>query len=467
MYCPKCGHKNTDEANFCGGCGKAMHGSNKNKPLLAIVLALLIGGAGYGYATDWSFEWPKETVASTKAEDSSESEKELRIKKAPTVVNETKKQAKDKTQLIKESLPSVFTIGTNDGSGSGFLYKTGGYIVTNAHVVAGYTDVIVRNSVGKDFEGKVIGISDRYDIALIKSEANKHVKPFVTETKETPIGTEVIALGSPKGFENTASIGYLTGLNRDMEMDFIYEKIYQIDAQIDHGSSGGPLLDATTGKVIGINSLLYKDNTVFGFSIPMHSMQKQVDGWINEPMSSQAVAALFNVYENYVPESYYDSDDTSWDYEDYYGYDDSEVDEEYDYDGDYDYVEEPEEYVDGMEVADEKVESFIDQFRNQYEYAVDEVDYSYINSFIASGSSAENELLAFLDDLSGKNEYYEFIDTTVTNIVYNDQSIDVYTFETMDFTKEDGTNKLLEKHKKYTIVIDEYGDYQIKQIANQ
>lgn len=143
------------------------------------------------------------------------------------------------------------------------------------------------------------------------------------------------------------------------------------------------------------------------------------------------------------------------------------MDEEYDYDGDYDYEEEPEEYVDGMEVADEKVESFIDQFRNQYEYAVDEVDYSYINSFIASGSSAENELLAFLDDLSGKNEYYEFIDTIVTNIVYNDQSIYVYTFETMDFTKEDGTNKLLEKHKKYTIVIDEYGDYQIKQIANQ
>lgn len=339
------------------------------------------------------------------------------------------------------------------------LYKAGGYIVTKAHVVAGYTDVVVRNSVGKDFAGTVIGISDRYDIALIKSEANKNVKPFVTETKETLIGTEVIALGSPKGLENTASIGYLTGLNRDMEMDFIYEKIYQIDAQIDHGSSGGPLLDATTGKVVGINSLLYKDNTVFGFSIPMHSMQKQVDNWINEPMSNKAVAALFNVYDDYVPESYQNSEDTSFDYEDYGGYDDSEEDDDH-----YEEEPEPEEYVDD---TDEEVEYFIHDFRSQYKAAIDYNDYDYIAPYIATGSSAESELLDFLHDLSVKNEFYEFIDTSVTDIIYSNQSIEVYTYETLNFTKEDGTVQYLEKNKLYTVVNDEYGDYQIKQISNQ
>ncbi|PID04382.1 MULTISPECIES: trypsin-like peptidase domain-containing protein [unclassified Sporosarcina] len=455
MYCPKCGHKNTDEANFCGGCGKAMYGSTNAKPILAVVLTLLIGGAGYGYATDWSFQWPSETTASVKTKVVHKDEAELKIKKAPTVVNETKQQVKDKTELIKESLPSVFTIGTRDGLGSGFFYKAGGYIVTNAHVVAGYTDVTVKNSVGENFEGTVIGISDRYDIALIKSEANKHVKPFVTETKETPIGTEVIALGSPKGLENTASIGYLTGLNRDMEIDFIYEKIYQIDAQIDHGSSGGPLLDATTGKVIGINSLLYKDNTVFGFSIPMHSMQKQVDEWIHAPMSSKAVAALFNVYDDYVPESYQDSEDTSWDYEDYGGFDDSEED----------YTEEPE--LEDTEVANEEVEDFIHGFRSQYELAIDYNDYEYIAPYVAAGSSAESELWDFLNDLSMKNEFYEFIDTSVTDVMYTNQSIEVYTYETLNFTKEDGTVQFLEKKKLYTLIYDEYGDYQIKQISNQ
>ena len=458
MYCPKCGHKNEEDANFCGGCGKTMHEPKSKKSFLAVALALLIGGLGYGYGTDWSFQWPKESVASNQLQDEAKNESTVTIKKASTVVDETKQQTKDKTELIKESLPSVFTIGTDEGLGSGFLYKSGGYIVTNAHVVAGYTDVVVRNSKGKDFEGTVIGISDRYDIALIKSEANKNVKPFVTETKETPIGTEVIALGSPQGFENTASIGYLTGLNRDMEMDFIYEKIYQIDAQIDHGSSGGPLLDATTGKVIGINSLLYKENAAFGFSIPMHSMQQQVDKWIAQPMSSQAVAALFNVYEDYVPETYQDSGDTFWDFEDYYDYDGSE---------EYDSEEETEEYVEDTQITDEDIFYFIQDFRDQYEDAIDYDDYSYIAPYIAAGSSAESELYAFLEELSSTQEYYEFIDTSVIDIVYNDYSVEVYTYETMNFITEQGTSKYLEKNKSYTLVNDENGDYLIKKISNR
>lgn len=116
MYCPKCGHKHTEEANFCGGCGKAMHRSRNTKPIFAMILALWIGGISYGYATDWSFRWPTETIASIQTEEDSQVEKKLKIKKAPTVVNETKKQTKDKTELIQESLPSVFTIDTRDGS---------------------------------------------------------------------------------------------------------------------------------------------------------------------------------------------------------------------------------------------------------------------------------------------------------------------------------------------------------------
>lgn len=468
MHCTNCGHKNAQDANFCGGCGAAINKpkppSKKNKqPYLAGLLALLI--AGYGYATDWTFQWPNESEVATQ-EEPMKNEKKLTIKKAATVVNETAQQSKDKTELIKESLPSVFTIGTDEGMGSGFLYKSGGYIVTNAHVVAGYTDVLVRNSKGKDFEGKVIGISDRYDIALIKSEANKNVKAFVTETNETPIGTEVIALGSPQGFENTASIGYLTGLNRDMEMDFIYEKIYQIDAQIDQGSSGGPLLDANTGKVIGINSLLYKENAAFGFSIPMHSMQSLVDKWIDQPMSSQAVAALFNVYEDYIPETYQASGDTFWDFEEYYDYDGTEDEEIYE---DYEEGPEPEaeEYVEDTDLEDEDVAYFIQSFRSEYEEAIDYDDYSYIASYIASGSSAESELSAFLEELSMKNEYYEFLTTSITDIVYHEQSIEVYTYETLNFTTEEGDVKYLEKNKVYTLISDGYGDYAIEKIANR
>lgn len=91
-----------------------------------------------------------------------------------------------------------------------------------------------------------------------------------------------------------------------MEFDrFIYNQIYQIDAQIDKGSSGGPLVDAKTGKVIGINSLLYtsETSTNFGFSIPLYSMLEQFDTWSEQPMSREDVIAVSGMYEQY---SYYE-----------------------------------------------------------------------------------------------------------------------------------------------------------------
>ncbi|WP_301107880.1 trypsin-like peptidase domain-containing protein [Sporosarcina sp.] len=458
MFCLKCGHENSKEAKFCAGCGAEMGQPVKSKWIPAIFLTCIIvlagTGAGYGYATDWSFKIPKKTIASPVTEELADTEDEsgIKIKTTPAAAKQSKEQTKDKTVLIKESLPSVFTIVTGSGSGSGFLYKKGGYIVTNAHVVAGFTDVVVRNSKGEDMSGRVVGISDKYDVALIKSDANKNVRAFVTEQKETPIGTEVIAIGSPKGFENTASIGYLTGLNRNVQKDFTYEKIYQIDAQIDHGSSGGPLLDANTGKVIGINSLLYKENTVFGFSIPMYSMQALVDKWINQPMSGKQVASLFGVYEDYVPERYYN-------YEDDYNYDD--------YDSYYDDGAEEEYYPEDTEVYDEDVAHFIQEFRSQYEVALANENYAYIEDFVAGGSSAANELSSYLDEMSGQNVYFDFIESTLTDVMYYDTSFEAYTYETFNFTDISGNTDYIEKRKIYTIVVDEYGHYQIMKIVNQ
>ncbi|UZM98767.1 serine protease [Lysinibacillus sp. MHQ-1] len=118
--------------------------------------------------------------------------------------------------------------------------KKGGYVITNAHVVQGAVEVMVRNSVGQESPGTVVGISNRYDIALIHVPNYQDKPPLGIETTESPIGLEVIAFGSPQGFENSASIGYITGNKRDMKLEnFIYKQIYQVDAQIDKGSSGG------------------------------------------------------------------------------------------------------------------------------------------------------------------------------------------------------------------------------------
>ena len=262
--------KNEIGANFCSGCGEVLSASkNSSKKFLitgVLVCLVTLGGIGYGFKE--SFFAKDEAIPVIE-------ELKTLNKQAPVAEIETKKvaiQQKDKTKVIQETMPKVFTILTEVAQGSGFLYEQGGYIVTNAHVVAGYTDVIVRNSAGKDSSAKVIGISDKSDVALLISAEYAKVNPLETELEESIVGTEVIALGSPQGFENSASIGYLTGVNRDIEFGFLYEHLYQIDAQIDQGSSGGPLIDAKTGKVIGINSLLFKENDVFGFSIPMNTV---------------------------------------------------------------------------------------------------------------------------------------------------------------------------------------------------
>jgi S1-C subfamily serine protease len=88
-------------------------------------------------------------------------------------------------------------------------------------------------------------------------------------------------------------------LDRSFESDFQYENVYQIDAQISPGSSGGPLLDALTGKVIGINSALLTADQSMGFSIPFYTVEELLREWSNSPMSPTEVANLFSTDDGY------------------------------------------------------------------------------------------------------------------------------------------------------------------------
>lgn len=235
---------------------------------------LLLGGGAYGFQ---QFADGVDVENPTSAETD-----EKRSVKENAETEQKDSEEKPKTELIKETQKKVYTILTGGGMGSGFLYTESGMVVTNAHVVVGFTDVVIRNVDGEEFPGRVIGISDVVDIAMIHVEAIEGEAPLATEMEETPVGTEVIALGSPKGLENTASIGYLTGVDRDFSSDYQYEDIYQIDAQIAPGSSGGPLIDAKSGRIIGINSLGYTEGNAFGFSIPFYSVMDSLEAWANE-----------------------------------------------------------------------------------------------------------------------------------------------------------------------------------------
>jgi S1-C subfamily serine protease len=108
----------------------------------------------------------------------------------------SKKQLqKEKTQIIQDTQSRVYTIVTDWGFGSGFLLERKGTVVTNAHVVAGYTDVVVRDADGNESEGVVIGISSQFDVALIQVDDYAETNPLPTEDEQTALGSEIIALG--------------------------------------------------------------------------------------------------------------------------------------------------------------------------------------------------------------------------------------------------------------------------------
>lgn len=438
VYCPKCGEKNDQGANFCKGCGVELNPQkniHKGFLIIGIIFCLLtLGGVGYGF---------KELLF-TKQEAIPVIEKvKATAIKAPLTNAEKDKfndQPKDKTQVIQETMPKVFTILTDEGQGSGFLYKPGGYIVTNAHVVAGYTEVIVRNSAGKDSNAKVIGISDRSDIALLISDEYAQVKPLIAEATDSVIGTEVIALGSPQGFENSASIGYLTGINRDMELGFVYEHLYQIDAQIDKGSSGGPLIDAKTGKVIGINSLIYKENNLFGFSIPMNSVTSLLDKWISSPMSTRQVASLFDVYDDYT-----------------YSYQNSTEDTYYD-------EENGEDEWNNYSFEEKSLANFIITFREYYQMALDSEDFYWIQDLLLPGSSAYMDLEQYVADVADQGMTFDFTSNIVTGVqIFNEYAL-ISTNEEFDFINAAGEYMYYNRNKVYTVVINSDGYYKITDI---
>ncbi|WJY26218.1 trypsin-like peptidase domain-containing protein [Sporosarcina trichiuri] len=472
MYCQHCGTRNEREAVYCSSCGKPLKARKTPGWVIPVVLSCLLiltgSAAGIGYYTDWDFgsllNQGKQQTPALEQQAEAGSQSPLKpVSSGPAAPIKSVPPDKEKTEVIKESLPRVFTIFTRDGLGSGFLYKKGGLIVTNAHVVAGFTDVVVRNSDGKDAAGKVIGISDKYDVALIRSDAYSKLAPLVSETKETPIGTEVIALGSPQGFENSASVGYLTGLNRDMELGFVYEKIYQIDAQIDQGSSGGPLLDAKTGKVIGINSLLYKENNLFGFSIPMYSVLDLVNRWAAAPMSESAVASLFGVYDSYTASSNFDSDIAYDDeYTDFYDDSDSYYGDDYD-----EYSDTYEDESAAGVFADDGLYDFMSSFRMDYEEAlVYKEGFSPISHYFLPGTASTAAFASFVDEVAADDRIYEFYESEITEIEIQDDRSFVTMYLSYSVADSRGEQNFFEKRKQYTIVTDEYGGYKISNAAD-
>ena len=161
--------------------------------------------------------------------------------------------------------------GQGMGLGSGFIISQDGYVLTNAHVVAGDGEVTVRLADAKrEFKAKVIGADERTDVALLKIDATG--LPTVKLGKSTALqpGEWVAAIGSPFGFENTITAGIISATGRSLPAE-TYVPFIQTDVAVNPGNSGGPLINLA-GEVVGVNSMIYSQTGGYmgvSFAIPI------------------------------------------------------------------------------------------------------------------------------------------------------------------------------------------------------
>jgi serine protease Do len=168
----------------------------------------------------------------------------------------------------EDELPPEFF--DNKSLGSGFLVSPDGYILTCAHVVENATEILVRLTDRREFTARVIGADRRSDVALLKIDAAGMPQVRIGDPEKVRVGEWVLAIGSPFGFESSATAGIVSAKGRSLPREN-YVPFIQTDVAINPGNSGGPLFNLQ-GEVIGINSQIYSRTGGFmglSFAVPI------------------------------------------------------------------------------------------------------------------------------------------------------------------------------------------------------
>lgn len=171
------------------------------------------------------------------------------------------------------------------GIGTGFIYEKSGYILTNQHVIEN-ADVIqvTVDGVTKPYEAKLLGSSKDLDLAVLKIEGDSDFPTVALgDSDSIKVGSEVVAIGNPQGFDHTVTTGVLSAKGRSIDIaeedgsgTRNYTNLLQTDASINPGNSGGPLLNMN-GQVIGMNVAVSTDSQGIGFAIAVNTIKEVVD----------------------------------------------------------------------------------------------------------------------------------------------------------------------------------------------
>jgi S1-C subfamily serine protease len=252
-------------------------------PILALLAAILVAGAvgagAYAVLSDGggasaSPTGPSSVRPAAQTSTTALSVNDIYRRVSPGVVEITT------TTGSTNSSPYPFGgSGSQQAQGSGFVYDAAGHIVTNEHVVEGAQSIAIRFPNGSSYKATLVGSDASTDIAVLKVDAPQKVLHPLTlaDSNDLEVGDGVVAIGSPFGLENTVTSGIVSALHRDIEApnDFTIDDAIQTDAAINHGNSGGPLLDLL-GHVIGVTAQIKSSSggsEGVGFAIPSDTVR--------------------------------------------------------------------------------------------------------------------------------------------------------------------------------------------------
>lgn len=215
--------------------------------------------------------------------------------------------------IAKRVLPSVVAISvrssSGSGTGSGFVIRSDGYILTNNHVVSsaanGSGTLTVQFQNGKSSAATIVGRSATYDLAVIKLNATGLTALPLGDSDQVVVGDSVIAVGAPLGLAGTVTTGIISAKNRAVTAgeeggESSYINALQTDAAINPGNSGGPLVNAS-GAVIGVNSAIATLGSAFGgqsgsiglgFAIPINQARRVADQLISTGKATHPIMGV-------------------------------------------------------------------------------------------------------------------------------------------------------------------------------
>ena len=230
----------------------------------------------------------------------------------PQAEGDASPRADGSVAAIAEAVsPAVVSLavssGQSEGTGSGFVVREDGYIVTNNHVVAEAADggdITVRLADGRTYPAKIVGRDAAYDLAVVKIDADGLRTVTLGNSDQVRVGDTAIAIGSPLGLDGTVTLGIVSALNRPVTAgsgaanDTSFINAIQTDAPINPGNSGGALLNAA-GQVIGVNSAIAtmgsgqeSGSIGLGFAIPINEAKRIADELIATGKSTKPIIGV-------------------------------------------------------------------------------------------------------------------------------------------------------------------------------